>query len=116
MYGKRHSLKLRRFPVSFSIPAARLEVVLLVVVTVLVVVVLLIVLVIFVVLVVVSVCAVVEFVVVVVIVLRHFKFLLVVNSYTSSMSFYYIKYTKTFLGLWYYFLLQFFKSLIIIRM
>ena len=74
------------------------------------------VLVIFVVLVVVSVCAVVEFVVVVVIVLRHFKFLLVVNSYTSSMSFYYIKYTKTFLGLWYYFLLQFFKSWIIIRM
>ncbi len=115
MYGKRHSLKLRRFPVSFSIPAARLEVVLLVVVTVLVVV-LLIVLVIFVVLVVVSVCAVVEFVVVVVIVLRHFKFLLVVNSYTSSMSFYYIKYTKTFIGLWYYFLLQFFKSWIIIRM
>ena len=110
MYGKRHSLKLRRFPVSFSIRAARLEVVLLVVV------VLLIVLVIFVVLVVVSVCAVVEFVVVVVIVLRHFKFLLVVNSYTSSMSFYYIKYTKTFLGLWYYFLLQFFKSWIIIRM
>lgn len=109
MYRKRHSLKLRRFPVSFSFHAARLEIVLLVVVTVLAVV-FLIVLVIFVVLVilVVSVCAVVEFVVVVVIVLRHFKFLLVVISYTSSMSFYYIKYTKTFLGLWYYFLLHFF--------
>lgn len=94
-----------------------LVVVLLVVVAVLAV--LLVVLVIFVVLIiliVISVCAVVEFVVVVVIVLRHCKFLLVVFSYTSSMSWSYINYTKTFLGLWYYFLLHFSQECNIIRM
>lgn len=88
-----------------------LEIVLLVVVTILRIVflVILVVFVVLVVLIILIVVAVVEFVVVV-IVLGHFKFLLVVISYTSSMSNLHRKYPKTFWDFSTIFYLLFFRS------
>lgn len=94
-----------------------LEVVVLIVVILIIVLILIVVLIVILAVLAVLVVSVVEFVIVVVlIVVRHFKFLLLIFSYRSSMSKTHKKYTKNFIVLFYYFILIFcdFSTIIIL--